>query len=224
MAMWVYQRVFVAVLGVKRPFPHSICASECVSQVFMCFCEETISYGPALFFKQIQNRYSICFFQEWRQLVLKSGKQNQALHSGKLTRQAGKSSIFMREIHFWLKENFIVRVGSHLLDRFFQGDDLHLGFPLCHFCHLFSLVRKCLAGFFLGGVQWIFFCFWAFVFFLGIQWIFCFWTKFWSLLRQSLVWAMARKQMRTDHQVGKMMHKHTYNVYIYMCVCVCVGV
>ena len=90
---------------------------------------------------------------------MKSGKQNQALHSGKLTRQAGKSCIFifMREIHFRLKENFIVRVGRHLLDRFFQGDDLHLGFPLCHFCHLFSLVRKCLGGFLGGSVDFFLF-------------------------------------------------------------------
>lgn len=145
---------------------------------------------------------------------MKSGKQNQTLHSGKLTRQAGKSSIFMREIHFRLKEHFIVRVGSHLLDRFFQGDDLHLGFPLSHFCHLFSLEE--VLGRLFGRFSGFFFCFWTFVFFFGIQCIFCFWTKFWSLLRQSLVWAMARKQMRTDHQLGKMMQKHTYNIYKYI--------
>lgn len=52
-----------------------------------------------------------------------------------------------------------MRVGRHLLDRFFQGDDLHLGFPLCHFCHLFSLVRKCLGGFFFGGGSVDFFLF-----------------------------------------------------------------
>lgn len=94
---------------------------------------------------------------------MKSGKQNQTLHSGKLTRQAGKSSIFMREIHFRLKEHFIVRVGSHLLDRFFQGDDLHLGFPLSHFCHLFSLEE--VLGRLFGRFSGFFFCFWTFVFF-----------------------------------------------------------